>query len=560
MSKATLTDITTSHASVNSLNDNFQAIEEGFDNTISRDGSAPNEMKANIDMNNNEIINIAAPTSDSSAARWGDIREVTSVDISPSILTGDAGKVLTVNQGEDGAVWVESEEIPFLSEIDKGRILKVNNSGTVVSWEDKDIINVKDLGAIGDGVADDTSIIQSAILTQKNKGGGKVYIPSGVYKITTPLMLHNASGVSIIGDGGGWGKFTNKTTFTAPTMLKAEASIGGIFSIKTHQDSDYISNSIEIEGIGLNCNDLATNGIWIQSISGSQFTDITIIDSISHGIHLSCLDDELTYDAADNQGNYFHNITIVTEQGNCILLGGNNGNSSTRGANTSLNHFENIHLNIRDNDGFVFGYSDGNTLTSLFTFRPSGNIGKGLVFLGDDTSNGLHTRHNICYNIQTAQAGVLAQAGTSSSSSNNCIIGFNLGNTGINNPPEIEDGAELSYISPDLIKYLAGKHVCVDGVNDTALHANAQTQINNMGTESIRVFNGSSNHMRILTDTAEWTIRIDSSSGDLDIIRTSGSGKLSIPGTGQLEIGYKPVTYGSVDSGGAGYKVLRVPN
>lgn len=39
------------------LNENFQRIEDAFENTLSRDGSTPNQMEADLDMNSNDILN-----------------------------------------------------------------------------------------------------------------------------------------------------------------------------------------------------------------------------------------------------------------------------------------------------------------------------------------------------------------------------------------------------------------------------------------------------------------------------------------------------------------------
>jgi hypothetical protein len=45
-------------------------------------------------------------------------------------------------------------------------------------------ISVKDFGAIGNGIADDTTAIQKAIDTVNKSGGGVVFFPSGTYKVT----------------------------------------------------------------------------------------------------------------------------------------------------------------------------------------------------------------------------------------------------------------------------------------------------------------------------------------------------------------------------------------
>ena len=58
--RPTVSSITTGHASITALNANFTALKEGFDNTLSRDGSTPNTMSADIDLNGNDLNNVAA--------------------------------------------------------------------------------------------------------------------------------------------------------------------------------------------------------------------------------------------------------------------------------------------------------------------------------------------------------------------------------------------------------------------------------------------------------------------------------------------------------------------
>lgn len=56
--KPDITTIASGYYSTTMLNANFQAIQSAFDNTLSRDGSAPNQMTATIDMNNNDVLNV----------------------------------------------------------------------------------------------------------------------------------------------------------------------------------------------------------------------------------------------------------------------------------------------------------------------------------------------------------------------------------------------------------------------------------------------------------------------------------------------------------------------
>ena len=62
-------------------------------------------------------------------------------------------------------------------------------------------LNVRDFGAIGDGVADDTAAIQAAIdvCAARVPQGGEVFLPAGRYKIIAKLVMH--SGVYLVGEG-----------------------------------------------------------------------------------------------------------------------------------------------------------------------------------------------------------------------------------------------------------------------------------------------------------------------------------------------------------------------
>lgn len=51
-------------------------------------------------------------------------------------------------------------------------------------------ISVKDYGAVGDGAADDAQAIQSALNALKNTGG-IIYFPTGVYKISVPVLFYS---------------------------------------------------------------------------------------------------------------------------------------------------------------------------------------------------------------------------------------------------------------------------------------------------------------------------------------------------------------------------------
>jgi len=68
------------------------------------------------------------------------------------------------------------------------------------------LVNVKQFGAIGNGIADDTVAIQAAINALLAASGGSLYFPSGTYKIASTLLFTLDTGVitksvNIYGDG-----------------------------------------------------------------------------------------------------------------------------------------------------------------------------------------------------------------------------------------------------------------------------------------------------------------------------------------------------------------------
>jgi hypothetical protein len=84
--------------------------------------------------------------------------------------------------------------------------------GPFASWA-----NVKNFGAAGDGVADDTAAFQAALTALSQMGNSPVlYVPAGTYLITSTVTLMSAVGVAVIGE--------NPTT----TTLKWGGAGGGI--------------------------------------------------------------------------------------------------------------------------------------------------------------------------------------------------------------------------------------------------------------------------------------------------------------------------------------------
>lgn len=117
--------------------------------------------------------------------------------ISPDSNAGDKRWILT-NTGTN----VNSSSVDFLQ----------SGTGAVTRTAQakmRDVVSVKDFGAVGDGITDDTDAIQAAIDSVGT--AGTVIIPDGNYLVTSTILISNPE-VHL----WGMGQWTTKITF-APT-------------------------------------------------------------------------------------------------------------------------------------------------------------------------------------------------------------------------------------------------------------------------------------------------------------------------------------------------------
>lgn len=149
--RPTLKDITVDRlTAVANYNSNNANILASFDNTLSRDGSSPNQMEADFDMNSNKILNA------------GSVSTAALFLAGQQVQVGDVLTPLPPSSGEDNY------------------------------YED---VTDDTYGAAGDGVTDDTAAIQAALDT-----GNTVFLPAGTY-LLNGLLTMAADGQVIFGEG-----------------------------------------------------------------------------------------------------------------------------------------------------------------------------------------------------------------------------------------------------------------------------------------------------------------------------------------------------------------------
>jgi len=101
----------------------------------------------------------------------------------------------------------------------------LSNDGTSLLWKMSNEINVRDFGAKGDGVTDDTDAIQAAVDSIGGGQGGTVNIPRGTYMVRGIAITRD--GTRLIGESR-WGTQLKRISGTKPLLeVSGTASMTG---------------------------------------------------------------------------------------------------------------------------------------------------------------------------------------------------------------------------------------------------------------------------------------------------------------------------------------------
>jgi hypothetical protein len=196
-------------------------------------------------------------------------------------------------------------------------------------------VNVRDLGAVGNGVANDTAAFNAAIAAVPN--GGTIYVPAGVYMVASTLDV-KLKKMHWLGDG--FNQSIIRASAVMATQLDAfQATV------------DYGFNEFTMSNIQWDGNNLAQVNFRIKNRNYCKFTSCAFFNTTSYGVqaesNISNSWDMCSFGNSpvplallgSNHRNSFRSCTFVGATNTFIqLLDGVDGNSAVQFSNCDIEY------------------------------------------------------------------------------------------------------------------------------------------------------------------------------------------------------------------------------
>lgn len=252
MSKITLSSLANLEnegTAVTTINSNFQAIETAIENTLSRDGTTPNQMEDNLDMNSNRIINLPDAVS---------LTEPVNLDQMTAALVANGN----INTGLTG-VPVSLAMQPVVNASTLGIAANLLGPSRAATTS---IFHAKDYGVVADGVTNDSAALQAAI-NAASVDGGIVQMPAGDILLGQQITMTKAITLRGVGMSPGVSSFpgTSLAVRDSATTLIANFASDDIITFTgmqgpTFEDFQIDSNVVRTNGAGIRINSAGNLG------------------------------------------------------------------------------------------------------------------------------------------------------------------------------------------------------------------------------------------------------------------------------------------------------------
>ena len=319
-----------------------------------------------------------------------------------------------------------------------------------------DTVSVKDFGATGNGVTNDTTAIQAAL----NSGATGVFIPTGTYKITAALTIpanvrfygNSRSGcviscattnVGILTDAGNTSVSVEclSLTYSVTAVSGANAlSLTGFYSSATNFS---ISNAyIGISSVGTSVT--FCNSIGYDNFQVSNCISVGMKLQYAYNVNVSNF-----YITAGSNTAYGTLLVIDHGQGHNFLMGEiYNAVFSATITNIQFCKFDQIYFDSAAQGGYINSSTSLSFNNCWFSAGRTGGGYPGLtigIFATIDTSDTIVFTNTSFINC--GSDGVLVYGGVSRACFANCIVGGNSVTSGANVKHGIEFDANVSNFS-----------------------------------------------------------------------------------------------------------------
>lgn len=245
MAKLTLTDVSNitgaESAAIAAINNNWDAIIAAVENTLSRDGTTPNSMSADLDLNGYDLLNINEitfiPGGDLDTAIAAAIQaavaselaskqdQSANLDTLSAITPGAAGQAILADA-------TQQDVLDYLNATSADVSFLQSGTGASATRTIRDKIRElsttpQDFGAAADGVTDDSTAVQAWLddLVANNRSG---LVPNGTYLLNTAVSTSASNNdFAIIGQSTGGAVFKTPSSNTTGAILIEDAGRSG---------------------------------------------------------------------------------------------------------------------------------------------------------------------------------------------------------------------------------------------------------------------------------------------------------------------------------------------
>lgn len=224
----------------------------------------------------------------------------------------------------------------------------------------KHFVNVKECGAVGDGVTDDAAAITAAIAALNDYD--VLYFPAGTYLCSSSLTIDKP--IEIFGDGmGDVTSNANGSGFGCSTIW-----FQGTYGMIVMKSGEYIRglyiHDIAIRGEGSGGTDTLISG---YNLSMCTFERVYFRDYDNCALYISAESGLLSQFNDINNCHFVYGGFTPSGNGTAIALVGDNNTQSY----VTQNYIENVHI-LSYTYGITMQYSDNNVFTKCFVVKVSG--------------------------------------------------------------------------------------------------------------------------------------------------------------------------------------------